>query len=169
MQHTDLEYQTNMFIMLGNKCQTLCNQPGACDPVGSNMWKIMSKEEKPFTHCVHNPHLQTNIIEGKKNIIHICWQQTVLFHKLCKLSIDMYCCRSCQKQCWFKVLKAAHSAAQVFAGLVKQEWEPNEISGTTTLSMANSRVLIVKFTTIKSEQQAMCCYVYTNKFWHEWS
>lgn len=94
-------------------------------------------------------------------------KKKLLFDKLCKLGIDLYSCRSCQKQCWFKVadrLKAAHSATRSVWCTRKTEWERNEISGTTTLSMANSRVLIVKFTTIKSAQQAMCCCVYTNKF-----
>lgn len=157
-----------MFIMLENKCQTLCNQPGACALVGFNMGKIMSKEVKPLT-CLHNPHLQANIIGEKKHDSHMLTGEggKVLFDKLCKLGIDMYSCRSCQKQCWFKVpdkLKAAHSAARSVWCTRKTEWEGNEISGTTTLSMANSRVLIVKFTTIRSEQQAMRCCVYTNKF-----
>lgn len=167
---------TDRFIMLGNKCQTLYNQPGACALVGFNMGEILSKKVKALTQCVHNPHLQANIIGGEKT-----WfthadrrrrKSTVLFDKLCKLGIDMYCSRSCQKQRWFKVpdkLKAAHSAARSVWCTRKTEWERNEISGTTTLSTANSRVLIVKCTIIKSEQQAMCCCVFINKLWHEWS
>lgn len=167
---------TDRFIMLANKCQTLYNQPGACALVGFNMGEILSKKVKALTQCVHNPHLQANIIGGGKT-----WfthadrrrrKSTVLFDKLCKLGIDMYCSRSCQKQRWFKVpdkLKAAHSAARSVWCTRKTEWERNEISGTTTLSTANSRVLIVKCTIIKSEQQAMCCCVFINKLWHEWS
>lgn len=123
MEHRDIKYQaTDMFIMLGNKCQTLCNQPGACALVGFSMGKIMSKEVKPLTHCVHNPHLQANIIGGKKknkkkhdSQILTGEKTTVLFDKLCKLGIDMYSCRSCNKQCWFKVpdkFKAAQSATR---------------------------------------------------------
>lgn len=40
----------------------------------------------------------------------------------------------------------------MFGVLVKQEWQRNEISGTTTLPMVNSRALIVKCTTIKCQQ-----------------
>lgn len=164
--------------MLGNKCQTLCNQPGACALVGFSMGKIMSKEVKPLTHCVHNPHLQANIIGGKKkkkNMIHKYWQEK---KQLCYLTN----CASWALTCILAgvVTNSVGLKCQTSSKLHSQleesvwctrktEWERNEISGTTTLSMANSRVLIVKFTTIKSEQQAMSCCVYTNKFWYEWS